>query len=140
MPWGVSTAMNNMPRHIARAILLTGVCAAPLLLAQAARAADVTEQRLESAASEPDNWITHHHTLDGQRFSSLDKINRGNVKNLHVAWTMALGGIEGGGIWSHGGLEGTPLVESGYMFATDGWGSVYKIDMHDGHGKLLWKM
>jgi alcohol dehydrogenase (cytochrome c) len=132
--------MKSMPNYAARALLLAGVCAAPLLLAGASRAADVTEQRLENAASEQDNWLTHHHTLNGQRFSQLNQINKDTVKGLHVAWTFALGGVEGGGIWSHGGLEGTPLVENGYMFATDGWGSVYKIDMHGGSGKLLWKM
>jgi alcohol dehydrogenase (cytochrome c) len=53
---------------------------------------------------------------------------------------MALGGVEGGGIWTHGGLEGTPIAEDGILYVTDGWGSVYKIDTHGGHGKLLWKM
>jgi glucose dehydrogenase len=62
------------------------------------------------------------------------------VKNLKVAWTVHLGGVEGGGIWTHGGLEGTPIVENGFMYVTDGWGSVYKIDAHGGQGILLWKM
>ena len=62
------------------------------------------------------------------------------MKNLKVAWTMQLGGVEGGGIWTHGGLEGTPIVENGFMYVTDGWGSVYKIDTHGGKGTLLWKM
>ena len=62
------------------------------------------------------------------------------MKNLKVAWTMHLGGVEGGGIWTHGGLEGTPIVENGMMYVTDGWGSVYKIDTHGGRGNLLWKM
>ena len=53
---------------------------------------------------------------------------------------MHLGGVEGGGIWTHGGLEGTPIVENGMMYVTDGWGSVYKIDTHGGKGTLLWKM
>ena len=53
---------------------------------------------------------------------------------------MQLGGVEGGGIWTHGGLEGTPIVENGFMYVTDGWGSVYKIDTHGGKGTLLWKM
>ena len=70
----------------------------------------------------------------------LKEINRDNVKNLKVAWTMHLGGIEGGGIWSHGGLEGTPIAENGFLYVTDGWGSVYKIDTHGGRGVLVWKM
>ena len=53
---------------------------------------------------------------------------------------MHLGGIEGGGIWSHGGLEGTPIAENGFLYVTDGWGSVYKIDAHGGRGELVWKM
>ena len=49
-----------------------------------------------------------------------------------------MGGIEGGGIWDHAGLEGTPIVEDGFMFITDGWGSIYKLDATNGN--LLWKM
>ena len=93
-----------------------------------------------NADNEQQNWITHHKDYSAQRFSTLDQINAGNVKGLKVAWTIQLGGVEGGGIWSHGGLEGTPIVEDGFMYVTDGWGSVYKVDTHGGKGTLLWKM
>ena len=109
-------------------------------LVSPARAADVTQDRLVNSSKESGNWILHHGGYSAQRFSSLDQINAGNVKDLKVAWTIALGGVEGGGIWTHGGLEGTPLVEDGFMYVTDGWGSVYKIDAHGGQGKLVWKM
>ena len=105
-----------------------------------AHAGDVSPDRLVNAASEPQNWLTHHGSYSAQRFSTLNQINAGNVKNLKVAWTMALGGVEGGGIWSHGGLEGTPIVEDGFMYVTDGWGTVYKIDARGGQGKMIWKM
>src|SRR5258708_1006758 len=105
-----------------------------------ARADDVTPERLLNADKEAGNWLHHHKNFSATRFSSLNEINRGNVKNLKVAWTMHLGGVEGGGIWTHGGLEGTPIVENGFMYVTDGWGSVYKIDTHGGQGTLLWKM
>src|SRR4030088_2256258 len=106
-----------------------------------ARAADeVTHDRLLNADKEPGNWLLHHKNFSATRFSSLKDINRDNVKSLKVAWTMHLGGAEGGGIWTHGGLEGTPIVENGFMYVTDGWGSVYKIDTHGGQGTLLWKM
>ncbi|MBV8576590.1 MAG: PQQ-binding-like beta-propeller repeat protein, partial [Acetobacteraceae bacterium] len=29
---------------------------------------------------------------------------------------------------------------NGFLYVTDGWGSVYKIDTHGGQGKLVWKM
>src|SRR5271154_6689800 len=105
-----------------------------------AKSPETTPQRLLDADKEQQNWITHHKNYSAQRFSTLDQINAGNVKGLKVAWTFQLGGVEGGGIWSHGGLEGTPIVENGIMFVTDGWGSVYKIDTKGGQPKLLWKM
>jgi len=136
--------MNPIARLSARASLLACACGFAVLCAMpSARAADadnVTQDRLQNADAEQGNWILHHKDYSGHRFSSLNQINRDTVKNLHVAWTMQLGGVEGGGIWSHGGLEGTPIVENGFMYVTDGWGSVYKIDTHGGQGKLLWKM
>src|SRR4051812_45146200 len=101
---------------------------------------EVTPDQLLKADSDPGNWLTHHKNYSAQRFSPLNQINKDNVKNLHVAWTMQLGGIEGGGIWTHGGLEGTPIVQNGFMYVTDGWGSVYKIDTKGGQGKMVWRM
>ncbi len=120
---------------------VAGVFALALASQSVALAADqVTSDQLLKANSDPGNWLTHHKDYSAQRFSPLTQINKGNVKNLHVAWTLQLGGIEGGGIWSHGGLEGTPIVENGFMYVTDGWGSVYKIDTRGGQAKVLWKM
>src|SRR5437773_2121943 len=122
-------------------VLATVVAAAGFASAPPARAADeVTHDRLLNADKEPGNWLHHHKNFSATRFSSLKDINKDNVKNLKVAWTMHLGGVEGGGIWTHGGLEGTPIVENGFMYVTDGWGSVYKIDAHGGRGALVWKM
>jgi alcohol dehydrogenase (cytochrome c) len=115
--------------------LLAAVIAAPALAA-----GETTPERLLAADDEPQNWLTHHQNYAAHRYSKLDEIDRSNVKDLEVAWTFALGGIEGGGIWPHGGLEGTPIVEDGAMYVTDGWGSVYKLDLTQGPGKLVWKM
>jgi alcohol dehydrogenase (cytochrome c) len=107
---------------------------------EVAKSPDVTSERLLNADKEVGNWITHHGDYLAHRFSPLKEINKDTVKNLKVAWTLQLGGVEGGGIWTHGGLEGTPLAENGFLYVTDGWGSVYKIDTHGGKGTLLWKM
>ncbi len=101
---------------------------------------EVTQDRLVNADQEQGNWLLHHKDFAAHRFSDLTDINKDSVKNLHVAWTVQLGGVEGGGIWSHGGLEGTPIAENGFLYVTDGWGSVYKIDTHGGKGVLVWKM
>jgi alcohol dehydrogenase (cytochrome c) len=122
-------------------VLLASAAFACFHLASPARAADeMTPERLLNADKEAGNWLHHHKNYSGTRFSALKEINKDNVKNLKVAWTMHLGGVEGGGIWSHGGLEGTPIVENGMIYVTDGWGSVYKIDARGGKGQLVWKM
>ncbi len=100
---------------------------------------DTVWEALLNAKQHPQNWITHHGTLDGQRFSRLEQIDKHNVKDLKVAFTYVVGGLGGGGIWEHGGLEGTPLAEDGYLYITDGWGAVYKLDVRK-NGKLVWKM
>lgn len=113
---------------------------ATAIAAPAFAAGETTMERLLGADAEPHNWLTHHQNFAAHRYSKLDQINKDTVKNLKVAWTFALGGIEGGGIWPHGGLEGTPIVEDAFMYVTDGWGSVYKLDLTQGPGKLVWKM
>jgi alcohol dehydrogenase (cytochrome c) len=122
--------------------LLAASSALVALLAMGpARAADeVTSDRLLNANKEQGNWLLHHKDYSAHRFSTLSQINRETVKNLKVAWTLQLGGLEGGGIWTHGGLEGTPIAENGFLYVTDGWGSVYKINAREGTGKLVWKM
>ena len=112
--------------------MLAGLSALPL------QAADVTADRLLNTGKEPANWLTHHGDYSAHRFSTLSQINRDTVKGLKVAFTMHLGGIEPGGIWSHGGLEGTPIALDGFLYVTDGWGSIYKIDI--AKGELAWKM
>lgn len=129
-------------KYLSRTSALAAIVAvAGLAGALPARAADdVTHERLLNADNEQGNWLHHHKNYAGTRFSPLKEITKDNVKNLKVAWTMHLGGVEGGGIWTHGGLEGTPIVENGMMYVTDGWGSVYKIDTRGGKGVMLWKM
>jgi alcohol dehydrogenase (cytochrome c) len=122
-------------------LAFTPLLATAIGLAWPASAADeITLDRLLNADREQGNWIHHHKNYAGHRYSPLSEINRDTVKNLKVAWTLHLGGIEPGGIWPHGGLEGTPIAENGMLYVTDGWGSVYKIDARGGKGQLVWKM
>ena len=107
-----------------------------LIAAWPALAAEVTPERLANADKEPQNWLMNHRTYDAQRFSPLDKINRGNVKNLKLAYAVALGGTAIGE-----NLQATPLVEDGFMYIVDLWGIVYKIDVRSGEaGRIVWRM
>ncbi len=107
-----------------------------LLAASPALAAEVTPERLANADKEPQNWLMNHRTYDAQRFSPLDRINRGNVKDLRLAYAVALGGTSIGE-----NLQATPLVEDGFMYVVDLWGIVYKIDVRSGDsGRIVWRM
>ena len=134
----MTSATNTLKRAI-----LAGACMAALLAGggRSVNAAEtITQSTLESADKDGANWITYGRDLSAHRFSPLTQINKNSVKNLKVAYTFQLGGVEGGGVWTHGGLEATPIVKDGFMYVTDGWGSVYKLDVHGGHASLVWKM
>ena len=87
-------------------------------------AGDVTTPRLLAADKEPQNWLQVNKDYAAHRYSELDQINKNNVKDLHVAFTVALGGVQGGKKQSTGGHQSTPLVDEGAMYVVDGWGSV----------------
>ena len=58
---------------------------------------EVTTSRLWNADKEPQNWLMVNKDYPSHRYSELDQINKGNVKNLHVAFALALGGAQGVG-------------------------------------------
>ena len=94
----------------------------------------MTAERLANA--EPQNWLMNHRTYDAQRFSPLARINKDNVKNLKLAYSVALGGTS-----VNENLQATPLVEDGFMYVVDHWGVVYKIDVRSGEaGRIVWRM
>jgi alcohol dehydrogenase (cytochrome c) len=107
-----------------------------LATAVPALAAEVTPQRLLNPDKEPQNWLMNHRSYDGQRFSPLARINKGNVKGLRLAYAVPLGGAAGMEV-----IHATPLVEDGFLYITDGWGVLYKIDVSSGDvGRVVWRM
>jgi alcohol dehydrogenase (cytochrome c) len=121
-----------MPAHSTHTLAV--VCTSLALFSSGAPAADVTYQRLLDP--EPQNWLMNHHDFGAHRYSALDIINKSNAKNLRLAFAVAIGGTSG-----NENLEATPLVEDGFMYMTDAWGVVYKIDVRSGtFGRVVWKM
>ena len=90
---------------------------------------DVDGARIAAADSEPGNWLSHGRTYDEQRFSPLDQVNDGNVAELGLAWHYDFD--------TNRGLEATPIVVDGVMFATGSWSRVYALDARS--GELLWE-
>jgi alcohol dehydrogenase (cytochrome c) len=115
-----------------RAALLAG----SVLAVSPALAAEVTPERLLNPDKEPQNWLMNHRTYDGQRFSPLARINKDNVKGLKLVYAVPLSGSHGSDF-----LEATPLAEDGFLYITDAWGVLYKIDATAGDlGRVVWQM
>ncbi len=124
MNWRTRFAATNV-------VLLAGV-----MLAAPARAAEVTSDRLINADKEPGNWLMNHRSYSGQRFSPLARINKDNVKSLRLAYAVPLGGTAGNEF-----TVATPLAEDGFLYTTDSWGVLYKIDGRAGDvGRIVWRM
>jgi alcohol dehydrogenase (cytochrome c) len=119
-----------------RSIRTAALVGAAVLAAGPAYAADVTSERLVNADKEPQNWLMNHRTYDAQRYSPLDKVNKGNIKSLKLAYALAIGGTA-----ANENLQSTPLAEDGYLYIVDQWGVVYKIDVRSGDmGRIVWRM
>src|SRR5882757_10836397 len=83
-----------------------------------------TQASLESPKAE--DWLLVNGNYAAQRWSTLNTITLDNIKNLHPVYMMAVDGVEGGGSrYANASLEGTPIVEDGFMYISNGWGSVY---------------
>src|SRR5665213_2728979 len=118
------------------------VCASVLAAGAIVFAADYTltvnRDRLINAQNEPQNWLLMNGDYGSTRYSKLTQINRDNVKNLRMVWALALGGMQDVG---QNGPENevNPLIDNGYMYTTDGWGTVYKIDARmPGRADFVW--
>ena len=94
----------------------------------ATSAAQVSDERITNADSEPGQWLAHGRTWSEQRFSPLTSIDSTNVSRLGLAWAWEPGTTRG--------MEATPLVIDGVMYATGEWSRVYALDARN--GKRLW--
>ena len=80
-----------------------------------------------NAAKTPD-WPSYGLDYAETRFSKLDQINAGNVKDLGLAWSYNLESTRG--------VEATPLVVDGIMYVTASWSVVHAVDVRT--GKKIW--
>ena len=120
---------SGLPAAVAMAVL--GGCQQHRLAEPAAAstpaAAAIDVARL--AAPDPDQWLTPGRDAEGTYYSPLTDINTANVARLGFAWDYQLG--------THRGLEATPLVVDGVMYASGNYGRVYALDAATGHE--LWR-
>jgi len=98
----------------------------------------VNGDRLINAQNEPQNWLMMNGDYGSTRYSRLSQINRENVRNLRMVWALALGGMQDVGL-NGPESEVNPLIDNGFMYTSDGWGTIYKIDARNpGQGQFVW--
>ena len=73
-------------------------------------------------------WSAYGGTPDQIRYSSLTRINRGNVRQLQIAWTYDSG--------ESGGLQTQPIVADGVLFAYTPTHKTFALRADT--GELLW--
>ena len=74
------------------------------------------------------DWLSYGLDYTEARFSRLNQINDGNVRQLGLVWSYNLESTRG--------VEATPLVVDGIMYVTASWSVVHAIDVRT--GKRLW--
>jgi alcohol dehydrogenase (cytochrome c) len=88
--------------------------------------APVTAQTLTNP--DPSDWLMVSRTLDEQRFSPLNQINKSNVSQLRMAWSRGLpAGVQ----------ESTPIVYRGVMYLFAPGATIQAVNATN--GDLLWE-
>src|ERR1700742_2904931 len=85
----------------------------------------LTEDTLKNPS--PNDWLMYNRTYDAQRFSPLQQINRSNVGQLKLAWSIPE---------DAGSQEGIPLVHDGVMYLQAPGAVIKAIDATS--GQLIW--
>ena len=125
------TGCNRTEEATATATESQPATATAVIPAQAEQpaAANVTNERLLNAANEPSQWLAYGGDYEEQRYSRLQQINTGNVKDLGLAWFADFD--------SNLSQNSTPLYIDGVIYASTPWSIVYAYEAKT--GALLWK-
>src|SRR5712675_2392687 len=120
--------------------ILAAICCGTNASAEEASGKGLSPQRIQAVTSAIDgeaiianakttkDWLSYGLDYAETRFSKLNQINAGNVKNLGLKWTYSLESIRG--------VEATPLVVDGIMYVSASWSVVHAIDART--GKRIW--
>ena len=93
-------------------------------------AGQVSYERIVSAASEPESWLTYSGTYAGQRYSALSDIHRHNVGRLKPAWMYQTNDLNQ--------FEATPLVADGILYTSEPPSQAAALDLRT--GRPIWML
>ena len=91
--------------------------------------AGIDDARLASAESDPADWLTHGGGYAEQRYSTLSQIDAASVGRLGLAWWYDTR--------TDRGLEATPIVVDGILYATASWSVAFALDART--GREIWR-
>ena len=116
--------------------LMLGFAASTFVLAQAQaqtpaassapKWSTITEDMLRKPSA--NDWLMWRGNYASWGYSPLAQINKGNVKNLRVAWTWSL---------NSGVTESEPLVHDGILFVTNSGDKIQALNAAT--GDLIWE-
>lgn len=89
----------------------------------------VDDAAIKSTDANPGNWLSYGLNYQEDRYSPLDQINKSNVKDLGLSWSLDLGVMRG--------IEASPVVVDGIMYLTGPWSVVWAIDLRK--GEKIWE-
>ncbi len=93
-------------------------------------ALDVKFDELLATAGAGANWPTYYGSLNGYRYSTLDRINRDTIHQLQARWIYQMH-------TKNARLEVSPVAANGRLFVTDPDGGVIALDAAT--GAKLWR-
>jgi len=91
--------------------------------------AKVDDALLKAQETQHGDWLTYGRNYKEDRYSKLDQITKENVKDLGLAWALEVG--------TKRGIQSTPIMVDGIMFATGPWSVLWAIDARK--GEKLWE-
>ena len=92
-------------------------------------ASEFDNNRLINADETPGDWLSYGENYAEDRYSTLEQINKENIKNLGLAWSLTIG-------TTLNGIETTPVVVDGIMYFTGPWSKVYAANAVT--GQMIW--
>lgn len=91
----------------------------------------VTYTEILNDAKSTEDVLTYGMGQQGQRYSTLDQVNKKTIKDLVPVWNFSFGGEK------QRGQESQPIVKDGVMYVTASYSRVFAIDISS--GEELWQ-
>src|SRR5689334_17406743 len=126
-----------LPLGVIAAVLVTGSCQKQTLDTSRPGSArglngKLSEPDLVKAQADDGQWVMPAKNYASTRFSGLDEINTGNVRQLGVSWTFSTGMVAG--------HEAAPLVVGNTMFLVTPFPNiVYAFDLSKAGAPIRWQ-